>query len=294
MRLAAMAQQRRVMELARARREEENPPLILKTKLYCSPKKNSLKSHTTEESYAEEPMKTPEKVGSVVPNDDINRNTPQTAPNTPANNDNNSSYVYNINEEEVSCTICMTEINDGDRIGALPCNHLFHSSCLKEWIKRRNVCPLCQEPNIATPQRSTNPNRGNSTSLMTGSDEIIQELDEPQNPSQFSILVDTLSGWRVRRPMALNTESEVQADSPTPPPPPRGDRRNLQRLTLGEDGEVQITPHSHTRRRREVRLARGRGLIFAANQRNRYRHDVRNRGSADHEVQESSVQEESV
>ena len=49
-------------------------------------------------------------------------------------------------EDEVMCTICMVDIEDGDRIGALPCDHLFHVDCLKEWIQRRNVCPLCQEP----------------------------------------------------------------------------------------------------------------------------------------------------
>lgn len=52
-------------------------------------------------------------------------------------------------EDRVTCTICFVAIEDGDRIGALQCDHKFHVNCLKEWIKRRNVCPLCQSPNIA-------------------------------------------------------------------------------------------------------------------------------------------------
>ena len=52
-------------------------------------------------------------------------------------------------EDKVTCTICIMDIEDGDRIGVLPCNHKFHVDCLKQWIKRKNVCPNCQIPNIA-------------------------------------------------------------------------------------------------------------------------------------------------
>jgi len=54
-----------------------------------------------------------------------------------------------FDEDAVVCTICIMNIEDGDRIGALPCEHEFHVDCLKEWIKRKNVCPLCQCPDIA-------------------------------------------------------------------------------------------------------------------------------------------------
>jgi len=55
-------------------------------------------------------------------------------------------------EEDFTCTICIMEVEDGDKVGALSCNHIFHVECLKEWIKRKNVCPLCQEPEIASPR----------------------------------------------------------------------------------------------------------------------------------------------
>lgn len=55
-------------------------------------------------------------------------------------------------DDDLACTICFSPLEDGDRVGALPCSHSFHVDCLKEWLKRRNVCPLCQEPNIAAPQ----------------------------------------------------------------------------------------------------------------------------------------------
>lgn len=54
--------------------------------------------------------------------------------------------------DEEQCAICFLSFEDGDKIGALKCNHLFHSDCLKMWLLRRNACPLCQVKEIAQPQ----------------------------------------------------------------------------------------------------------------------------------------------
>jgi Ring finger domain len=57
--------------------------------------------------------------------------------------------VTNENEH-ASCTICFGYLEDGDRIGVLPrCKHIFHVDCLKGWLKRRNVCPLCLQGEAA-------------------------------------------------------------------------------------------------------------------------------------------------
>ena len=55
-------------------------------------------------------------------------------------------------QDDTSCTICFAPILDGERIGALQCDHCFHVDCLKSWLPRRNTCPLCQRADIATPQ----------------------------------------------------------------------------------------------------------------------------------------------
>jgi hypothetical protein len=97
--------------------------------------------------------------------------------NNPANNNNNEGecrelvlktkeYHY-INEqtpgEEVvdeddpsnCCTICFVPLEEGDRIGALNCNHIFHVECIKGWVQRKNTCPLCAIP-LATPRKKRN------------------------------------------------------------------------------------------------------------------------------------------
>jgi hypothetical protein len=52
-------------------------------------------------------------------------------------------------EDGLTCTICFGVIEDGTKVGDLSCGHLFHVDCLKTWLKRRNVCPLCQKTNVA-------------------------------------------------------------------------------------------------------------------------------------------------
>jgi len=60
-------------------------------------------------------------------------------------NDNDSIFL-------LTCAICHTEIEDGDRVGDIVCGHTMHIECLKRWIPRRNVCPLCRAEDIAMPR----------------------------------------------------------------------------------------------------------------------------------------------
>lgn len=54
-------------------------------------------------------------------------------------------------EDGVQCAICLFDINVGDRIADLECKHMFCIECLKDWLKRKNHCPLCQLGGIAKP-----------------------------------------------------------------------------------------------------------------------------------------------
>ncbi len=49
----------------------------------------------------------------------------------------------NNSDDENICLICTAPLDKGEKIGDLTCGHSFHADCLKEWLKRRNACPLC-------------------------------------------------------------------------------------------------------------------------------------------------------
>lgn len=50
--------------------------------------------------------------------------------------------------EEYECVICISEINDsppGTPITALPCNHIYHRGCMRDWLNNDGKgCPTCR------------------------------------------------------------------------------------------------------------------------------------------------------
>ena len=58
--------------------------------------------------------------------------------------------TFHMIEENVkggaTCNICLDDMHKGDQISNLTCNHIFHHSCLKEWVKNNRLmqCPNCR------------------------------------------------------------------------------------------------------------------------------------------------------
>ena len=51
---------------------------------------------------------------------------------------------YN-SRKEMECAICLEEFQRNDIIKEFyKCKHIFHKDCLKNWLKRANLCPLCK------------------------------------------------------------------------------------------------------------------------------------------------------
>lgn len=42
------------------------------------------------------------------------------------------------------CTICLDDTTSSARWRSLPCGHVFHESCLVQWLQRAHRCPLCR------------------------------------------------------------------------------------------------------------------------------------------------------
>ncbi|PQQ15619.1 putative E3 ubiquitin-protein ligase RHG1A [Prunus yedoensis var. nudiflora] len=52
--------------------------------------------------------------------------------------------------ETEPCCVCQEEYNDGEDLGMLECGHDFHSDCIKQWLKHKNLCPICKTTALAT------------------------------------------------------------------------------------------------------------------------------------------------
>ncbi|XP_027120557.1 E3 ubiquitin-protein ligase MPSR1-like [Coffea arabica] len=42
------------------------------------------------------------------------------------------------------CMICMEKLEDGCEATRMPCLHVYHGSCIVNWLGVSNVCPLCR------------------------------------------------------------------------------------------------------------------------------------------------------
>lgn len=47
-------------------------------------------------------------------------------------------------EDELTCSICLEQVNRGELVRSLPCLHQFHSSCIDPWLRQQGTCPVCK------------------------------------------------------------------------------------------------------------------------------------------------------
>ncbi|XP_076949088.1 uncharacterized protein LOC143621610 [Bidens hawaiensis] len=59
------------------------------------------------------------------------------------------SFMAIATQNNEPCCICQEEYNNGDDIGTLECGHEFHIGCIKEWLKQKNLCPICKMPGLS-------------------------------------------------------------------------------------------------------------------------------------------------
>jgi hypothetical protein len=44
-----------------------------------------------------------------------------------------------------TCTVCHSDFSQGETVAVLPCNHLYHENCIRNWGIYRATCPLCRK-----------------------------------------------------------------------------------------------------------------------------------------------------
>ena len=44
----------------------------------------------------------------------------------------------------MECSICLENLENHQYIKLVNCKHIFHKSCIDEWTKNHNTCPLCR------------------------------------------------------------------------------------------------------------------------------------------------------
>jgi len=52
--------------------------------------------------------------------------------------------VDKLDNDKKKCAICLEHYIKGDDLIALPCIHIFHANCIKNWLIRHSICPICK------------------------------------------------------------------------------------------------------------------------------------------------------
>lgn len=47
-------------------------------------------------------------------------------------------------EDELTCSVCLEQVNVGDLLRSLPCLHQFHAGCIDPWLRQQGTCPVCK------------------------------------------------------------------------------------------------------------------------------------------------------
>jgi len=75
--------------------------------------------------------------------------------------DSNAAGGENGNGQEesncsdgIDCAICLDELEKGDEVRKLTCDHVFHKDCIDPWLLDHHNCPLCKD-DIMSPRKLT-------------------------------------------------------------------------------------------------------------------------------------------
>jgi hypothetical protein len=54
-------------------------------------------------------------------------------------------YETIVEKKEKKCCICLADFLNDEDVSLIKCEHLFHSSCIKEWSTYNITCPVCRK-----------------------------------------------------------------------------------------------------------------------------------------------------
>lgn len=70
-------------------------------------------------------------------------------------------------ERTVNCSICLEDLELGEAMRIIPCQHIFHIQCIDSWLVLNNTCPICRRivPHATSPLLRESHHYGNPSDL---------------------------------------------------------------------------------------------------------------------------------
>lgn len=131
---------------------------------------------------------------------------------TDSSSDDNNIDNETDEDEEVECAICLGPLQHGDRVGDIPCGHLFHKDCLKTWLVRRKRCPLCQCQGLLTRHDGNHDKKIKAATTIT-TDAAATDRSDEEAPGRSGLTTGLSSTESDTMSEAENAEGQRRAAS---------------------------------------------------------------------------------
>ncbi|XP_051121891.1 E3 ubiquitin-protein ligase SDIR1-like [Andrographis paniculata] len=59
-------------------------------------------------------------------------------------NANANAKAAASDEDDLTCSVCLEQVNGGELVRTLPCLHQFHMNCIDPWLQQQGTCPVCK------------------------------------------------------------------------------------------------------------------------------------------------------
>ncbi len=103
------------------------------------------------------------------------------------------------NDKELCC-ICLDEIDLAQEIITKKCNHHYHEDCLNNWLKTKNICPLCRQEEPLKSNQTSNPQIEISHTPLNSNQNPNSQIEVPYIPLHvrikqvFSSIINSILG----------------------------------------------------------------------------------------------------
>lgn len=69
--------------------------------------------------------------------------------------DNLSTRNFGVNDALKTCSVCITEYAEGNKLRKLPCSHEYHVHCIDRWLSENSTCPICRRAVLSSSNRES-------------------------------------------------------------------------------------------------------------------------------------------
>ncbi|XP_062249631.1 E3 ubiquitin-protein ligase RLIM [Platichthys flesus] len=69
--------------------------------------------------------------------------------------DNLSMRNFGETDALKTCSVCITEYAEGNKLRKLPCSHEYHVHCIDRWLSENSTCPICRRAVLVSANRES-------------------------------------------------------------------------------------------------------------------------------------------